>query len=108
MSIIKDVRKDETKRTNYAYATAYAIQIIHIHHDDNGLAPFLTESGLTTIWPCQAMLFDSDSIAIEKMLSIDMPIECEGEDNAYLRVVELELNSNVRVIAIREILRKAA
>lgn len=99
---------DIIKRT-YTYASAYAIQVTHIYQDESELAPFLSEDGQTTTeWACQALLFDSESEALERMLTIDMPIDHQGDENAYLRVVELELSTKVRVVANREIARRAA
>jgi hypothetical protein len=98
---------NNAKRT-YAYASAYAIQVIHTYHDEGDLAPFLTESGLiTTTWACKALMFDTEDKAVEKMLTAEIPMECQGDEGAYLRVVRIDLTAEVEIVAVREISRAA-
>lgn len=95
---------------SYAYASAYAIQVIPtVCYKNDKLASFLTEDGETTVWPCMADLFDSEEEAKKRLLTATLPSEHEGDDGAYLRVVYLVLNAEVQVVAIKEVgIKKAA
>lgn len=95
---------------SYAYASAYAIQVIPtISYDDGAHALFLAEDGATTVWPCMAELFDSAEDAQKKLLTATLPSEYEGDDGAYMRVVHLILNAKVEVVAMNEVgIKRAA
>lgn len=89
---------------SYAYASAYALQVIPtISYQDGVHALFLAEDGTTTVWPCTAKLFDSAEDAQRELLSATLPSEYEEDDGAYMRVVHLVLNAKVEVVVMNEV-----
>jgi hypothetical protein len=85
---------------SHTYASAYAIQVTPSVGIEDGLTPFLSDDGLTTTWPCKASLYDTAEDAYQALLQATLPIEFESDDGAYLRVVRLELNAKVEVVAM--------
>ena len=81
-----------------AYASAYAIQVTPVVGPD-GLALYLKDDGRTTTWPCRASLYDTAEEAAQALLLAALPSEYEDEEGVYLRVVHVELNATVEVVA---------
>ena len=61
---------------SYAYASAYAIQVIPSENNEqttNDLPLYLAEDGATTCWPCDAWLFDTFEDTARELMKLGEP-----------------------------------
>lgn len=95
MNKVKEIADSQS----FAYASAYAIQVIPLNKVKAHVA-FLADDGLPTEWPCRAKHFDSVEEAEQYKLTVQFSGIYE-EKTTRLEVVQISLNATIRAVSQR-------